>query len=579
MIELVTNKGISLDLDREQDIQIEMEQPLLDSEHLPVAYSTQINFPLSDTNKSVFGYVPAMMLEPTVKEIEASILFSGVEIFSGSLVYDGMEDGMLRYIFTEKGLEEKLESDIAPSEDETATYEEMMTQGNKYRMPIIADKEYARFYVWPFDGQSDDYDHTEADIKFRNFARKLPTGDWIGESRDYDHSCSFLPCVRVLSLVRFIDTSAFSYDGDNIIEKLYMLLPYGSTTFASYPPTRSGFEAKGEHFGIIKPENFPKATASDIVKNLCSMVCAAVFKSGTGYILYPSRALFHRDEDNHNVLFWDEKISDIYSLSVEPGKNYDFEMGTDAIEGEKTKFQMQETNPYNILDINNQDTHIKVNYLVSSLDAGNIVKIISTRSHPGTVWENPEKACRLYDSEIVYRNNGVAINDAGKDEEFEVKCDFKTVPTVPERIIFTSDVNGLEVYDFMAPHFEMPDPEDGRGGDLFVGIMVEQDHDKNYLFGDGTPLPNLVEHDILDQFSLLPGYLYEEYHRDFARWMGTDRPIVKAELSLTLEDLLSVALYKRVNFRGRDWMIKKLSLTLRTGSEAFEATGEFISLP
>ena len=30
MIEVVTNKGISLDLDREQDIQIEMEQPLLE---------------------------------------------------------------------------------------------------------------------------------------------------------------------------------------------------------------------------------------------------------------------------------------------------------------------------------------------------------------------------------------------------------------------------------------------------------------------------------------------------------------------------------------------------------------------
>ena len=40
MIEIITINGVSLDLDPEGTFEIEMEQPLLDTEAVPVPYST-----------------------------------------------------------------------------------------------------------------------------------------------------------------------------------------------------------------------------------------------------------------------------------------------------------------------------------------------------------------------------------------------------------------------------------------------------------------------------------------------------------------------------------------------------------
>lgn len=584
MLEIVTTTGVSLDMEKDLDIQVELEQPLLDADHLPVAYSTQISFPFTETNKTAFGFVPAMMLEPSVKQLDARILFYGRELFSGSLVYDGVEDGKLKYIFTEKGLEEALEADIAPAEEDTVTYDQLMTEGNKYRMPVIVDGRYSSFYVPPLDGSpGDSYDYTEKDIKYRNFARNLNKGEvWgeVDENLDYDHSCPLLPSVKLLSLLAFLDTSPMMEMGPSLLDCLYLILPYGETErMESYPPVKTGIGAKsGQHRGKVKPENYPEASYAQILKSICAMMCAAVFKFSGRYVLYPAGRIFSREENNANVLFWDGKVSDIYSLGIETAKNYSLTLGSDTVDGELSDTSGKVTDSYELLKRDHPDTHERVVELLSSYDVANMRKIFSLRSHIGTRWENPNFDCRLYDIKVVYRNGGRAEHNAESEESFDVSCDFKPVVSAPERIIVHGSSGNLAVYDFRAPHIEMPAAEDGRGKDLIVGIMVEQEQSEDYIWRVGTPLPSLVEQTNDNAFSLLPGELYAYYHRQLAEWMGTDRTVVKTDLDLTVDDLTELALYKRVNFRGRDWMIKRLSLTFHTDGGHFEATGEFISL-
>ena len=64
MVEIITANGVSLDLAPDSTFEIEIEQPLLDTEAVPVPYSTAISFLPSRKNCNEFDYIDALMLEP-----------------------------------------------------------------------------------------------------------------------------------------------------------------------------------------------------------------------------------------------------------------------------------------------------------------------------------------------------------------------------------------------------------------------------------------------------------------------------------------------------------------------------------
>ncbi len=79
MIEIITRAGISLDLAPDALFEVELENPMLSDEHIPVAYSTSISFLPTLKNKQVFGYLPAILLEPQVKEVAVSVQVRGID--------------------------------------------------------------------------------------------------------------------------------------------------------------------------------------------------------------------------------------------------------------------------------------------------------------------------------------------------------------------------------------------------------------------------------------------------------------------------------------------------------------------
>ena len=97
---------VSADIDKDASFELEMEQPLLTTDRVPVPYSTSISFPASDTNKRLFGWLPTMMLEPSRRKIPCRIVLGDYELASGVLVYSGVNDGKLQYSFSGKGLDE-----------------------------------------------------------------------------------------------------------------------------------------------------------------------------------------------------------------------------------------------------------------------------------------------------------------------------------------------------------------------------------------------------------------------------------------------------------------------------------------
>ena len=88
MIEIITASGVSLDIDPSYEFEIEMENPMLDDTHIPIAYSTSIAFLPTAKNKAAFGYLAAMYREPEVKQLSVSIHAGGIPLFWGRLEYD-----------------------------------------------------------------------------------------------------------------------------------------------------------------------------------------------------------------------------------------------------------------------------------------------------------------------------------------------------------------------------------------------------------------------------------------------------------------------------------------------------------
>lgn len=101
MVRILTKDYTELDLTKGFEFQLELDNPMLEDDHLPQAFSTQISFPPSPTNRKVLGYLPAMFLAPSVRTLDVTIWVGGVPFVSGSLAYDGVEDGNLMYTFTQ----------------------------------------------------------------------------------------------------------------------------------------------------------------------------------------------------------------------------------------------------------------------------------------------------------------------------------------------------------------------------------------------------------------------------------------------------------------------------------------------
>ena len=108
MVDILTDTGVFLDLDPDAEFELTIENPLLQEDRIPVPFSTAIAFLPTPTNKSAFGYLDTMMLEPRVKRLGASILVGGVQLYAGSLVYDSIdESGRINYTFSGKDLTKK----------------------------------------------------------------------------------------------------------------------------------------------------------------------------------------------------------------------------------------------------------------------------------------------------------------------------------------------------------------------------------------------------------------------------------------------------------------------------------------
>ena len=611
MVRILTPDFNELDLTPGFEFQVEMTNPMLDTGHLPEAFSTQISFPPSPNNREKFGYTPVLMRPPSVQRLAASIWIGGVPFMYGTLVYDGIEDGALLYTFT--GKIPDLESKIWDQELlEFTTNNLPAPDSSLYMTPLVIRKNNVAMQPY-LKGAVD----PNLWVKYWNYKTE-------GKSFDYN---SFLPAIPVSAIISWLGLKTppeLTYllnticvlgryhefaGGDIVAGSENSSRPNQRTTATSTsasPSPNRGARGESSYSGqssgnasagrgtsdtrgtlLTDLASFlPDITFADLLRGIGSMLCCSFFMEGGTLRMVGNGDILITDP-----LDWRGKVSDKFSAEIQPAATYKFGYGDSDADSEKPYLDPRSTHKVEAGANGTFDPNIILAAIANTGQYSVVYDkttgdIYSGRSYEfgqdGTGKPSGYSGPNLYDCDVVYHDaKPVSLEVDDEDSEsFDCSCQFKLVRCVPEKIFPTSGA-GMWPTDSaatfrMTPVVEAATVSEGRDSDVYIGII-------DNLYGQMTDhdqfLPKIeLERAALGTRSLTPADLFDRRHQIFAEWMARRRQVVKTAVNLTPSELHSFRMYKPVYFAGRKWIVKRLSVTAGAATDTIDVDGDFVEV-
>lgn len=559
MIEIITEDGKSLDIAPDMVFTIESENPLLSDELMPVPFSTSISFLPTRNNKTVFGYLDTMMLEPSVKTLSVTIFFSGVPIIKGSLTYDGIEDGKVNYTFSGKNVENDLSGCIyevqgltrTDNQDDIALKILKSRKGDltlDFGTPMLVNPQHTGKIDTPGEKQE-----VDPDVKFKNYIYKTI-------------DAPFAPAVRVPNILNGIVRPDF-LPAD--VRKLYDSL----AVLGMYSPeeSKNGYPVDENEMPCLDiADKLPDCTVKDFLSNIMKILCASVWYDDSVLFLRHNSDILQSSQTED----WENKISDVYSLVYEDGENYSFVYADDE--------SQDIYNPK--ADIQNKvDTYWGVRDMIRT--SGTEQNATNKDSDTNDIF-CVDKRNLLADSLFRYIGKTEFGKSYDGQETYEVKSVFHLVRCIPvncrkNSLQYTGEILFCPRVDFPALNGERPK-------DVHIGILAHnQLTDKGQIpYGSQLYSDDFIEVEPAPEswpnlrtgMSIIPGDLIGGIHKAYAEWLGRRKQIVKADVNLTTLEVASIRLYRKVYFCGKEWLIKKLTLNVDGTSDRIECSGEFVSI-
>ena len=602
MIQIVTKDGISLDLAPDAEFVIEYNNPMMEDDRIPVPFSTSIALLPSATNCKVFQYLPALKLEPAVKKAAVSLVLNGIPFLSGTLSYDGIEDGALNYTFAGKDLENDWgmkiwEAEVFPY-DTAKQDREAVLLGSAPGVfcPLMLNKEYTgHFCDTDLIASSSEVrslisPNVNRNVKYHNADRNLDrrADSGIGSP------LGFTPAVLFSKIV---GNRIASYSDD-----IARFLPYLAAV-AQYSLTIKGSRDDiGSHL--------PDMSMMDFVLNMNRMFCSAVFEDGGKFVMKSFASVMSQEASED----WSDKVADEFSSDTEAAGGYAFGYANsdgETVNDEEDWVAVERAaSVLYILPVSIAGTPVMQFLPVTDKATG---KRFSNKCAVVSCYENQrlssEKWMLVAATDVVFANNMKQTAQSSDGDTVENTVDFDLVRCVPavlnSRILVSSGSSSSTSGNFsggtpyagtprfsMAPIIEPAAGDAENGSTLYVGLM-----NRGQLTDDGIAMPDTVPalqvsdgkvtvdgnlDDIPltsadgERLSLTPDWLYPHFHEQYAQWLARDRQLLTCDVNLGVFDLLNFRMYRKIRIHGRDFFVKKLSVTLRAGSDAAECSADFI---
>ena len=288
---------------------------------------------------------------------------------------------------------------------------------------------------------------------------------------------------------------------------------------------------------------------------------------------------------------WSGKVSDDFSSGIEECCGYKFgyeNSGEDSVNCDSSAidlFKQSKTPLFDTLWIAGQPSTLGLlPYKIES--TGDIVSVCTWGVNYDIGGSSGKAAVAAAD--IVFQNNIAKENVVSDADTVDNSCPFNLVKSVPSILTRPKSEGALLQRCSMAAITEPINEEAERRSDVYVGLVVNgQMTDSGHALSSRTmdvPITGYSEDEDIcltlhsgERASLRPDWLYEHFHERYAQWLATDRQVITCDVNFSEFDLLNFRMYNKVRLHGRDFFVKKLSVTLRAGSEALECSADFIS--
>lgn len=579
MIEIITTSGVSLDIDPSYEFEIEMENPMLDDTHIPIAYSTSIAFLPTAKNKSVFGYLAAMYREPDVKQLSVSIHAGGIPLFWGRLEYESMEDGKLNYTFAGRDLEDEWSGYIHKL---THLSKMEINRGNSY---LIQFDKYLKSIR---DGNATNIKDFEipmivgeeniTDVEYTNNDIGAEKVEYIVKYHNYYWAPMMsvvTPAVKVASiLAEAFKNVSISDNISTLYEALAILGLHRSKQLCAL-------------YGLQQTDNYnllldvadmlPDCTVLDLVTNIARLFCASIFRDGQSFVLKTNREVLV----DSTVTDWTDKVSDEYSLSREEEASYSFGFLNDDSENTyTTESESSGTTGGSIVDvgtmldviqtIKNSSDYVAVRNLATG-------DMYSGKKMTVTTATNSQYTLPYMDM-LLHKLHKVSSDD-DKENSFDNSVDFKCVRCIP--VTSVHDLGPTITLHQMCPIIKFPAAEDERSSDVWIGALIN-----NQLVNKGVYFerPSSTIHSntgewVNSNLSLDPAVLYRRFHRPFAEWLSENRRVITTDVFLSLQEIADLRLYRKIILYGQVFFIKKITHTFIANIDDIATRVELIEAP
>lgn len=535
-----TSSAEWLDIAPAAEFEIEMSNPLFESDGFPVAVSTSISFPPSEKNRKVFGYFPAMFLPPTVTKLSAKLFFDGIPILDGILSYDQVdEDGNLLYMFAERALSDMLDKKLFQLEHLPSANSNPDTLANN----VIAGNVPGVGAPLLYDPSADE------PYKFYN-------------APGFPEPFRFTPCVSFQLL--FSETDILSIDASllGVWNNLWIL--------GLHKAFSGSWKGYGDTLSIA--DSLPDMALIDLLRLFAKMTCSTVFSSKGAYYVIP----FNKILEGIPVVI-DDKVSDVgAAFSKEDAKGYVFGYSEDSNKKNDAALGNEDVEAHSYKDVidsaDSREDQEEAQYITAWLrrtgETFSVPPYASVEMIAYAIWVQPNgnrviieraiHACDLLNSGDVYRDTSID----GQSVDNSLDCELiKAVPVhspnlwykLAARVDYPADDAQRETKAIIG--------EFNSGQMVRHGIVMNADGSETSFAGD-----------------LTADRLYNSFHTEFAEWIAKERQVIKVETAFAPQDIAEFRMWNRVMLKNRLFLIRKLNVRMSAKSGRILSSAELVSL-
>lgn len=568
MIRIVAN-GVAMDLPSDLRIQLTIENPIFSTDRIPVAYTTNIDFPATQTNLKVFGFQDKLFIRPAAVKVPATLYVDELRIVDGMLCFDSFEDRMIRASFVGAQIEDFLSKDLSSvmmqqwlfgplTNDEKLRYVDLLNSaadGNEVFVcaPVATNRSGDN----PKTGVDYINRYTEGGYDNVNRDGYVFFNDYYSPALRLDYLLGVLLSDNVV--IQAFDTTSLHdivlITGSKLDDNLSSRIVTGGLEKISEDP---------EQYAFSLSSAMPSSPAGDLLKEILKMFCLSVSIENNKYVIQSNQQIF-TDADFDD---WSAMKSDLYSIAVEPGLNYKYGFSANESMANTATEIIQVQSIFEMLTHENEFAEETYFQIVPSGEVYFRSGYQETDSSGNVTLED-------YWYKWMYQGN-ISVDNNDDSENYDSTVNLALPRTFIGNIIGTRrrDVRGLvPLIDF--------EVDGGRLTGLNLALSIGR---QKMVYK--TPAGQWVEFPpegggfTYPQISATPYNLYGErqtttsfewegenglyalYHKQFAEWIRTDRVLFRTTVNLSVIDLKNLQLFRKKLIDGKKFLIRQIDVEI-----------------